>query len=261
MYIMTSVEHPIAFALGLGTDTPERRRQVQRPGLDPRAVFFTGQRDSIPTPFSRFIQEGLNALTSGRMVRTIATMDAAMTDRALENAKSKRNQLIETKRRLLAELAECDEQINQIDKFIKAWHAFAEDDTLRAVENLSESDSNETATTESVSRRTSGNSRKEEVAAAAREIILERGEPIMRDELYDLLTARGLVIRGKDPLMVLSTMLWRMRDQIVRLDSGGYWPADVPNAAIGYAPKEGSGQGGDTRGADAALTGGGDVFE
>ena len=36
--------------------------------------------------------------------------------------------------------------------------------------------------------------------------------------------------------MVLSTMLWRERGQIARVEGGGYWPADIPNPEIGYDP-------------------------
>lgn len=50
-------------------------------------------------------------------------------------------------------------------------------------------------------------------------------------------TNRGLVINGKDPQMVLSTMLWRKRDQVARVNGGGYWLAEVPNEAAGYDPK------------------------
>lgn len=159
-----------------------------------------------------------------------------MSDRALANAEAKRNQLVDRKRALLAELTDIDEQVGQIDRFIKAWHAFAEDEPQKAVENLSDSGANKTATSEPVNKKATGNSRKEDVAAAARYVILERGAPIMRDELYELLTAQGMVIQGKDPQMVLSTMLWRMRDQIARVKSGGYWPADIPNEEAGYDP-------------------------
>jgi hypothetical protein len=80
------------------------------------------------------------------------------------------------------------------------------------------------------------NSKKEEVADAAYEIIRERGEPVSRSDLYKELIARGLRIEGSDPEMVLSTMLWRMKDRVVRLKSGGYWLADEKNEAAGYDP-------------------------
>ena len=52
----------------------------------------------------------------------------------------------------------------------------------------------------------------------------------MREELFPALIEKGFVIEGNDPHMVLSTMLWRMKDKakIVRLRGGGYWLADRP---------------------------------
>ncbi len=80
------------------------------------------------------------------------------------------------------------------------------------------------------------NPKKEDVAAKARELILEHGEPMGRTELFEALSEAGVVIRGSNPEMVLSTMLWRMSSQIVRLQPHGYWPADVPNAEVGFDP-------------------------
>lgn len=159
-----------------------------------------------------------------------------MPDRAVENAKAMKDQLLARKRRLLAELQDIDDQIGRIDAFVKDWHLFAESDPESAVDKLADVNANKAATSQPVKRKATGNSRKEDVAAAARYVILERGVPIMRDELYDLLTAQGMVIQGKDPQMVLSTMLWRMRDQIARVKGGGYWPADIPNQEAGYDP-------------------------
>lgn len=76
--------------------------------------------------------------------------------------------------------------------------------------------------------RIGGNSTKEEVAAAARTLIEARGKPIPRAVLYHALIDQGLKIQGKDPEMVLGTMLWRMKDHIVRLKTGGYWLAERP---------------------------------
>lgn len=158
-----------------------------------------------------------------------------MTDRALENAEIKRNQLLERKRALREQIGSVDRQLSAVEVFIANWHEFANTDPESPVDNATVMNENIAGTTQAVSRKAKGNSRKEDVAAAAREAILERGAPIMRDELFELLTERGLIIQGKDPKMVLSTMLWRMRAKIVRLKSGGYWPADVISAENGYS--------------------------
>ena len=75
------------------------------------------------------------------------------------------------------------------------------------------------------------------VAAAAVVLIEAAGRPLSRQELYDQLTAIGFDIRGKDPQMVLSTMLWRESEQIVRLPNHGYWPKEKPYDVAGYNPQ------------------------
>ncbi len=161
-----------------------------------------------------------------------------MEDDVLQKAKMKKNQLLERKKRLVSELAGIERTINEIVRFESMWNALLSDDGELPVENIFPDERNESTTSVSTPRKTTGNSRKEEVAAVARKIILERGEPIMRDELYGLLTGQGLTIKGRDPYMVLSTMLWRMSNEIVRIEGGGYWPAGVKNEDIGYDPEE-----------------------
>jgi hypothetical protein len=80
------------------------------------------------------------------------------------------------------------------------------------------------------------NSKKEDVAEAAVAIIKEIGEPIARSSLLTRLLNLGLTIEGNDPEVVLSTMLWRMRNKVVRLRKGGYWRADAPSPDGSYVP-------------------------
>jgi hypothetical protein len=69
---------------------------------------------------------------------------------------------------------------------------------------------------------------REFVADQAIEIIRAHGAPMLRADLFKALAQRDIVILGKDPEMVLSTMLWREQERIVRLPQHGYWPADTP---------------------------------
>lgn len=162
-----------------------------------------------------------------------------MSDKALSNAEAKKNQLVEKKRRLLAELTDVDDQIGQVDRFIKAWHAFAEDESESTVDKLLEQRTNKEGSSENVRKKATKNSRKEAVAEAAREIILQLGRPAARKELFDQLIARGLTIEGADPEMVLSTMLWRMKDRIQRVEGGGYWIAETNPPKPETAPSAG----------------------
>ena len=151
-----------------------------------------------------------------------------MSDKAIENAKAMKKQLVDRRLVLHKEIAEIDTRIGQIDGFIAAWQAFADTDPEFAVESLPLASENKQRKSPDTPKRATGNSSKEEVAEAALKIIHERGSPVMRADLYKELLGRGLIIKGKDPEMVLSTMLWRMQDKIVRLKSGGYWDADKP---------------------------------
>lgn len=72
------------------------------------------------------------------------------------------------------------------------------------------------------------NPNREEVVEKALEIIRDHGEPMTRHALFQALAERGVTIAGKDPEMVLSTMLWRSKDKISRLAPFGYWPAHEP---------------------------------
>lgn len=78
------------------------------------------------------------------------------------------------------------------------------------------------------------NPNRELVAATVADLIRERGHPLSRRELFELLSQRGVIIQGKDPEMVLSTMLWRSRDQIVRLPKFGYWLKHEDYSDAGY---------------------------
>lgn len=86
--------------------------------------------------------------------------------------------------------------------------------------------------------KTKSNSDKKDVADGAYKLVKMRGEPIKRDELYDLLIAQGYVIEGRNPQMVLSTMLWRVKDSgLIRLNGGGYWIKEQRYEPAGYFPE------------------------
>ncbi|MDX8468953.1 hypothetical protein RFM26_24905 [Mesorhizobium sp. VK23B] len=157
-----------------------------------------------------------------------------MSDVALENAKALKIKALSEIARLEAELRGWHDRISMAEHFIDQWNAFASG----AVENPVESvfaEQNKTAPSP-VKRKAIRNSKKEDVAEAARAIIRERNAPVPRAELFQALVQRGLTMEGSDPEMVLSTMLWRMRTRVARLKSGGYWLADEPYPEGNYYP-------------------------
>ncbi|RVD56024.1 hypothetical protein EN828_23095 [Mesorhizobium sp. M2D.F.Ca.ET.185.01.1.1] len=157
-----------------------------------------------------------------------------MSDVALENAKALKIKALSEISRLEAELRGWHDRILMADQFIDQWNAFASGEPVIPVESVS-AEQNKPAPS-SVKRKAIRNSKKEDVAEAARAVIRERGEPVSRSELFKALIDRGLTIEGSDPEMVLSTMLWRMRDRVVRFKTGGYWLCEVPYEPEGYQP-------------------------
>lgn len=151
-----------------------------------------------------------------------------MTDPALTNAKAKRaeikaeiakisaevNRLLDDHRSMSAEL-------DKVENFIAQWHEMAGLQLPAYLERKKRTG----APAHGGTRVRPRNPDKEEVAERCVYYIRRAGRPLMRKELMDLLKQDRVEIKGADPLMVLSTMLWRSKRIISRLPGGGYWPA------------------------------------
>jgi hypothetical protein len=81
---------------------------------------------------------------------------------------------------------------------------------------------------------------RETIIAAVREILAASGKPLGRQTLLHELTARGIVVGGKNPLANLHNMLWRSKEAIVNLPGHGHWlvDADYPPADYRAAARE-----------------------
>jgi hypothetical protein len=155
-----------------------------------------------------------------------------VTDKALENAELERDSLAAEINSLAQRMEELKRDIAMLDDWISRWHEFAGKDTAAA----SAPESHKHAPPRARSARTKGNPSKEEVAAKVKELILERAAPIPRNDLFESLESRGIIIRGADPKVVLGTMLWRT-EGIIRLRGYGYWLKDRSFGPAGYNPK------------------------
>ena len=144
-----------------------------------------------------------------------------MADNAFENAMNRREAVIAKVRSLELDLQKARSELERVDAFIQQWHEFAGKPIL-------DRDPVVVHYPKIIVAHGIRNSKKEDVADAAYEIIKEHGAPMPRADLYDRLIARGMVLNGSEPQMVLSTMLWRMPHLIKRLKKGGYWLADQP---------------------------------
>ena len=157
-----------------------------------------------------------------------------MSDNALKNTKAKKKQLLDRKAELRREREKVDAELQEVEKFLALYEAFSASEQ-EPLPNFRAESPREKA--KDVRSRT--NSSKEEVAEAARVVIASRARPVMRADLYQELVNMGLKIDGKDPEMVLSTMLWRQKDKVVRLKGrGGYWLPERPWEPAGYEPTE-----------------------
>lgn len=164
-----------------------------------------------------------------------------MADKALKHAEDERDDLANKIAEFERLLPVYRERKAKAERFIADWYEYAglevpEKSDATDAKVLIARDDNSLAPRK---RTRPKNPAKEHVAAVVCEIIRERGSPQMRADLFDALAKRGVAIQGKDPQMVLSTMLWRMGDVIVRLQGGGYWPAEdaLPEGETLYLPR------------------------
>lgn len=143
-----------------------------------------------------------------------------MTDTALKNAVAARDKMAEKIADAEDQIKEWRAKMQRAERFISDWEEFS---GQKAPAPTTEG---EVYLSTSKPEKKPRNPKKEDVAEAAVRIIRERGEPMTRDELFDALNAMGIIIHGKNPPVVLQTMLWRSQNQIVHLKSFGYWPTE-----------------------------------
>jgi hypothetical protein len=156
-----------------------------------------------------------------------------VTDKALENAERKRDSLAAEINSLAQKADDLKRELVKVEAWIAQWHQFADVRQADLTPKQGAPQNERFPILKGVelpkTRRATGNPKKEEVAEATRQIILERGAPISRGDLFKALADRGVIIASEaDPEVVLSTMLWRMRDKVVRLKTGGYWLPEKP---------------------------------
>jgi len=152
----------------------------------------------------------------------------------LQNAIARQNEAREGIAEAHKAIAEWEGVLAQSERFIADWVEFSGEPLPEGILNVSK---NEDETSEKTVEKKVKNSPKEEVAERACEAISDAGKPLSRNELYGVLPAMGIVIEGKDPPVVLQTMLWRMKERIVHLKGHGYWPRDRPYVPAAYFPE------------------------
>ncbi|WP_116134353.1 hypothetical protein [Tropicimonas sp. IMCC34043] len=145
-----------------------------------------------------------------------------MSDIAIEKAVKVRAELSERIATAKRQITEWQSAVDRADSFIRQWEEYSGRPAPGGHASSAAIEDDAVVTPPQKPR----NPRKEVVAEAAREILREHGEPMNRDELIEALPSKGITIHGKNPPVVLQTMLWRMQDRIVHLKGRGYWPRD-----------------------------------
>lgn len=183
-----------------------------------------------------------------------------MDDVALRNAMSRRERLAAEINKLQSQIDDLKRQREKAEAFIAEWHEFAEKPLPDWFDEIKPASADADETGAPKKQRTTGNSRKEDVADATRKFLQDAQKPIERADLLAMLQTAGLKIEGASPDTVLSTMLWRTRDTygIVHLRGFGYWLKERPwgpaaydpdiddlVGAADYDPPEGADEGGD----------------
>jgi len=169
--------------------------------------------------------------------------ERAMTDLALANAQKRRDDVAAKINQLVQELEDARKELVVAESFIKEWYRFAGSEAGAVSDTKKDSGYPQPATagytldlSEPPLALRQKNPDRATVGKYAREIINEFKRPVPRRVLFDALASRGIQIHGKDPEMVLSTMMWRMPQDFVRLSGHGYWFRNAPWPIAGYEP-------------------------
>ena len=160
--------------------------------------------------------------------RYCAEGSANMSDKARANAELAKERLVLRLEAVEAEAADLREQLARVNEVLATFLRYETLDPAKPIPAVGP------GTGQSANGRK--NSKRQAVVDAAIAAIEKAGRPLKRRELFEEVKRAGLVVNGKDPLVVFSTMLWREQDRIVRLDGYGYWPIDKPFAPSGYSP-------------------------
>jgi hypothetical protein len=145
-------------------------------------------------------------------------MDAAFT-----NAKARRSELEGEIATFTDQLKEATAELARVNNFLRDYAAFAGIEPPPGVPPAPVA-----AVADKPKRERPVNLPKEKVGDFVEGWLTEFNRPISRDRIFSLLEENGVHLQGTDPKMVLSTMLWRMKDRFQRVPGRGYWFVGKP---------------------------------
>jgi hypothetical protein len=147
-----------------------------------------------------------------------------MTDKALQNALARKDEIAKEINGLNDKLADLKREAERVDRFIAEWKSFAGETEEDSQDDLPGFAPHERGAVGNVIRQ------------FARAAIAAANRPLPRKDLYAALEQHKIKINGKNPLMGLSTIMWRLQDEFVRIPGFGYWFRDRPFPGAKYKP-------------------------
>lgn len=150
-----------------------------------------------------------------------------MNDPAIKNALERHDALAKRINELNQQLEEVRREMARVEQFIALWKEFSGEkvdgpeiapirNKIRTI-RIPQSGGDKPV-----------NPPKERIGDVLEAFLKSRQRPATRKELQAHLREVGIQLQGTDPDMVLSTMLWRMKQRFTRVPPHGYWLTDIP---------------------------------
>ena len=156
-------------------------------------------------------------------------------DQAYKNAMQLRASLTDEQDLLKQHLNDVRQKLSEVERFLSEWRKYAGVEDAPAADDappVVQAEEPQAVKVEpevvAVPRSRPKNPDKGLIGDKVEEMLTAFGKPAQRDYIFNELEQQGIVLNGTDPKMVLSTMLWRMKDRFKRIPGRGYWFADQP---------------------------------
>ncbi len=135
-----------------------------------------------------------------------------MSAKAVRNAKKKERELLQA--------------LEDVRKFLSLYEEFSGFPKENTKESPSESGSISSLSAKPVENFQAATP--SQIAAAAKQLILNAGKPLTRSELAFALTRAGVILNATDESKYVGTIMWRHKNSFEQIEGEGYWPIGEP---------------------------------
>jgi hypothetical protein len=147
------------------------------------------------------------------------------------------------KEAIAREIESLQTELRDIDTFVALYPRFAdEQDTNLERPNVPEETPEVHPTPRHDDTPTAGNGMitQEQFETDIRKVLIDNRRPMKRGQLVNALHSRGLKVGGTDEYKNFGSKIWKARDRFINIPQEGYWPRDIPCAAVEYRPEPGT---------------------